>query len=252
MDLILSHWTFPVCAHWFFVSSIYLVVSGVPQGSVLGPILFIIYVNDITHLWSSDTVSIKLFADDTKLYTVLQNDSAFSTDLQSCLDAILEWSALWQLKLAPSKCTVMRIKPRATHSFSCAPCYHIGSVRLPVISNCTDLGVSYDANLSFTSHISKIVAKASGRAKLILKCFSSRDPLLLMRAFCTFVRPLLEFSSIIWSPYTVSDINRVESVQRSFTKAVNYLRFSTYKERLVNLGLDSLQCRRIKADLVLL
>ena len=144
----------------------------------------------------------------------------------------------------------MRIKSRATHSFSCAPCYHIGSVRLPVISNCTDLGVSYDANLSFTSHISKIVAKALGRAKFILKCFSSRDPLLLMRAFCTFVRPLLEFSSIIWSPYTVSDINRVESVQRSFTKAVNYLRFSTYKERLVNLGLDSLQCRRIKADLL--
>ena len=234
----------------FSVSSICSVVSGVPQSSVLGPILFIIYVNDITHLWSSDTISIKLFADDIKLYTVLHNDSAFSTDLQSCLDAILQWSALWQLKLAPSNCTVMRIKPRANHSFSCAPCYHIGSVRLPVTSNCTGLGVSHDANLLFTSHISKIVAKASGRAKLILKCFSSRDPLLFIRAFCTFVRPLLEFSSIIWSPYTVSDINHVESVQRSFTKAVNYLRFSTYKERLVNLGLDSLQCRRIKADLL--
>ena len=139
----------------FSVSSICSVVSGVPQSSVLGPILFIIYVNDITHLWSSDTISIKLFADDIKLYTVLHNDSAFSTDLQSCLDAILQWSALWQLKLAPSNCTVMRIKPRANHSFSCAPCYHIGSVRLPVTSNCTDLGVSYDANLSFTLHISK-------------------------------------------------------------------------------------------------
>ena len=118
--------------------------------------------------------------------------------------------------------------------------YHIGSVRLPVISNCTVLGVSYDASLPFTSHISKIVA--SGRAKLISKCFSSRDPLLLIRAFCTFVRHFQEFSSIIWSPYTISDSNCVESVQRSFTKAVNFLHFSTYKERLVNLGLDSLQC----------
>ena len=72
-----------------------------------------------------------------------------------------------------------------------------------------------------------------------------------MRAFCTFVRPLLEFSSTIWSPYTVSDINRIESVQRSFTKHFHYLRYSTYRERLVNLGLDSLQCRRVKADLVL-
>jgi ribonuclease P/MRP protein subunit RPP40 len=86
----------------FSVSSICPVVSGVPQGSVLGPILFIIYVNDITHLWSSNTVSIKLFADDTKLYTVLQDDSVSSTDLQSCLDAVVEWSAIWQLKLAPT------------------------------------------------------------------------------------------------------------------------------------------------------
>jgi ribonucleases P/MRP protein subunit RPP40 len=214
----------------FSVSSICPIASGVPQSSVLGPILFIIYVNDITQLWSPGTVSVKLFADDIKLYTVLHKDSAFSTDLQSCLDANLEWSALWQLELAPTKCTVMSIKLRATQTISCAPCYHIGSVRLPVISNCTDLDVSYDANLSFTPHISKIVAKASSRAKLVLKCFSSRDALLLTRAFCTFVRPLLEFSYIIWSPYTISDVNRVESVQRSFAKkAVNYcIRLSTY------------------------
>ena len=73
----------------------------------------------------------------------------------------------------------------------------------------------------------------------------------MMRAFCTFVRPLLKFSSTIWSPYTVADINRVESAQRSFTKHIFYLRDSTYKERLVNLGIDSLQCRRVKSDLLL-
>jgi hypothetical protein len=143
----------------------------------------------------------------------------------------MQRSALWQLSVALTKCTVMGIKARATRTFSCAPCYHIGSVRLyrAVISNCTDLGVSYDARLSFTPHTSKIVAKASCRALFILKCFSSRDVLLLSRALCTFVRPLLEFSSIIWSPYTISDINHVESVQRSFTKTVNYLRFSPTK-----------------------
>jgi ribonuclease P/MRP protein subunit RPP40 len=237
----------------FSMSSVCSVVSGVPQGSVLGPVLFIIYVNDITHLWPSNTVSIKMFADDTKLYTVLQDDSAFSADLQLCLDSILDWSAVWQLKLAPTKCTVMRIKSRASHSFTCAPCYQIGSVQLPVIENCTDLGVSLRCkliDLVRTSTRLLLKRQQNCRAKLILKCFSSRDPLLLMRAFCTFVRPLLEFSSIIWSPYTVSDINRIESVQRSFTKYTNYLRYSTYKERLVNLGLDSLQCRRVKADLL--
>jgi ribonucleases P/MRP protein subunit RPP40 len=85
-----------MCALVFRYFSICPVVSDVPQGSVLGPILFIIYINDLTQLWSSGTVSVKLFANDTKIYTVLQNDSAFSTDLKSCLDAILEWSALWQ------------------------------------------------------------------------------------------------------------------------------------------------------------
>ena len=221
------------------------VLSGVPQGSVLGPVLFIIYVNDIPR---SQGVSIKLFADDTKLYTVLHEDIISSVDLQNCLDEISKWSSVWQLKLAPVKCTVMRI--RSGQSFKNSPSYHIGANNLPVITSCTDLGVSYNDRLSFSPHLSKIVVKASHRAKLILKCFTSRDPQLLMRAFCTFVRPLLEFSSVIWSPYTIADINRIESVQRSFTRAINNLRFSSYRERLINLHLDSLQCRRIKADLI--
>jgi hypothetical protein len=110
--------------------------------------------------------------------------------------------------------------------------------------------VSYDDRLSFSPHVSKIVAKASYRAKLILKCFRSRDSQLLVRAFCTFVRPLIEISSIICSPYTAIDTNPIESVQILFTKAIKNLRFSTYKDRLVILGLDSLQCSRVKADLV--
>jgi hypothetical protein len=142
----------------------------------------------------------------------------------------------------------MRI--RSGHSFKCSPSYHIGANSQPVVTSCTDLGVSYDDRLSFSPHLRKIVAKASQRAKLILKCFRSRDSQLLMRAFCTFVKPLLEFSSVIWSPYTIADLNRIESVQRSFTNAIQSLRFSTYKERLINLCIDSLQCRRIKADLV--
>jgi hypothetical protein len=71
-----------------------------------------------------------------------------------------------------------------------------------------------------------------------------------MRALCTFVRSLLEFSSVILSPYNIADRNRIESVQRAFTEAIQNLRFSTYKERLINLRIDSLQCRRIKADLI--
>jgi hypothetical protein len=69
-------------------------------------------------------------------------------------------------------------------------------------------------------------------------------------AFYTFVRPLLEFSSVIWNPYLISDVKRIESVQRRFTKSINYLHTSSYPERLLNLCVDSLQCRRVKADLI--
>lgn len=101
----------------------------------------------------------------------------------------------------------MHIKPKTNHSFTCTMCYLIGFVHLPIIENCTDLGASCDASLSFTPQINKIVAMAWCWAKLILKLFSSWDSLLLTRAFCTFVRPLLEFFSFIWSLQTIFDIN---------------------------------------------
>jgi hypothetical protein len=198
----------------------------VPQGSVLGPALCITHVNAIPR---SRGISTKLLADDTKLYTVQKDDSIASAELQNCLDAICEWSNEWQLKLAPAKYIVMCI--RSGHSPKCSPSYQIGANSLPSVTSYTDLGVSYHDRLSFSPHLSKIGVKASQSAKLILKCFRSRDSQLLMRAFCTFVRPLLEFFSIIWSPYTIADLNRAESVQRSFTKAIQNLRFSMYKER---------------------
>ena len=77
--------------------------------------------------------------------------------------------------------------------------YHVGDVALPTVDSVTDLGVNYDNRLTFRSHIDKIVSKAALRAKLILKCFQSRDPALLTKAFCTFVRPVLEYCCVIWS-----------------------------------------------------
>jgi len=87
------------------------VISGVPQGSVLWPVLFIIYVNDICSLAPAD-VRIKLFADDTKLYSIFNDVIVVTPDtLQSCLTAIIEWPDHWQLKLSPSKCSVLHVSP---------------------------------------------------------------------------------------------------------------------------------------------
>jgi len=96
-----------------------------------------------------------------------------------------------------------------------------------------------------------IVKKAAGRAKCILECFSSRDKLLLVRAFSTFVRPLLKFSSVIWCPYYVNAVKKIEAVQRTFTKSIGNLRLYTYHERLSILKIDCLQCRRLKTDLII-
>jgi hypothetical protein len=155
---------------------------------------------------------------------------------------------IWQLTVAPVKCTVMRV--RSDHSFKCSRSYYVGIACLPVVSSCTNLGILFDNQLSVGLHVSKIVVNASCRAKFTLKCFRSLDSQLLVRAFCTFVRLLLEFSSIIWRTYIVTDINRIESVLRSFTGAIRNSQFSTYEEHLVNLCLYRLQCRRVKANLV--
>ena len=169
--------------------------------------------------------------------------------LVSCLDLVVSWADHWQLRLSPTKCSVMRLNPKRIDTV--APTYTVGGYSLPVSKQCSDLGVSYDEHLSYMSHVNRIVNKAAGRAKCILKCFTSRDSLLLTRAFCTFVRPLLEYSSTIWSPYYKNGINKIEAVQRFFTKAIGNLRSFNYNERLQCLNLDSLQCRRVKADLIM-
>ena len=83
------------------------VTSGVPQGSVLGPVLFVLFINDIVN-YTDNSVTIKLFADDTKLYTVI-SDELSAARMQSCLDYIHNWFSHWQLKLSPTKCTVMHL-----------------------------------------------------------------------------------------------------------------------------------------------
>jgi len=185
-------------------------------------------------------VTIKLFADDAKLYTVFR-DSISATCLQSCLAAISEWCDHWQLILLyPSKCSVIHMVSARQRSTTKNFDYHIGQTKLPVVDYITDLGITYNNRLRFSPHVDKIVVKASLRAKLILSCFQSRNPNLLSKAFCVFVRPLLEFSSLVWNPMFKQDINKLESVERKFTKRLKGLRNFSHGARLTHLGLDSL------------
>jgi len=93
------------------------------------------------------------------------------------------------------------------------------------------------------------VSKAHVRASLILRTFKTRDPIVLTQIFITYVRPLMEYCTSVWSPYTVSNINKIESCQRWFIKRIKGMSGMQYSERLACLNLESLQTRRLKCDL---
>jgi len=98
---------------------------------------------------------------------------------------------------------------------SCSPSvYLLDGVILPTLSSCIDLGVYMDSALSFSSHIDHIVTKAKQRASQILRCFNSKDRYVLGKAFTVYVRPILEYCSPVWSPYTVTDINKKDGYRQ--------------------------------------
>jgi len=224
------------------------ILSGVPQGSVLGPILFLIYINDVVDCFSNLDVSLKLYADDLKLYSSYLTTST-GCDLNEALDRLYDWSRTWQLEINNEKCCVIRVSSGRFDLHSC-PVYDIDGINLEVKAETKDLGITVDDKLKFDKHVSLIVHKAHTRANLILKCFESRDPNLLMKAFFTYVRPLLEYAAPVWSPHLTYLIFKVEQVQRTFTKRLDGLKNMSYVERLKFLGIHTLEHRRLISDLV--
>ena len=193
-------------------SSLLPVLSGVPQGSVIGPLLFLLFFDDITKTvpqvqGSSD---VKLFADDTKLYASNPNDLQIYTDHMS------SWLKDHQLNIAHHKCFSMCIsRPR---SKVLAPLFSIDSNTIPVHHQAKDLGIIVSDKLKWSNHIDSIVAKASASAYQILKCFKSNNIWILLRLSKTYVRPKLEYNTPVWSPYLLEDIDKLESVQRLFLR----------------------------------
>jgi hypothetical protein len=220
------------------------VISGVPQGSVLEPILFILFIDDVA-LICSGTISHHLFADDLKLYSTLQSASdAFC--LQEAINRLEHWCTLWQLEVNVSKCHVLHIGKDNVKTI-----YYFSGVIIPSTTEASDLGVTVEKFLTFDSHINNIIKKAYCRVGALFKGFSSLLPTFLGKAFITYVRPILEYASNVWSPYLLKHVNALENVQRRFTKRIPSLRHLSYSERLIVLALEPLELRRLKADLTL-
>ena len=226
-------------------SSLHKVTSGVPQGSVLGPLLFNIFINDSASLVKSN---ILLFADDTKLYSTVAPDG--SSHIQDDLDSLQEWSEDVQLLYNPSKCKVMHMgvnNPSTDYTMTSQD----GTVHvLESINEQKDLGVMIDNKLSYKSHILSKVSKANQMTSIIRKSFTNLDHIIFPQLFKALIRPHVEYASCIWSPSVKYLSKKIEGVQRRASKLPAKLKDLPYEDRLHKLKLPSLKYRRRRIDLL--
>ena len=117
------------------------------------------------------------------------------------------------------------------------------------VSCIKDLGVIIGCDLSFSKNVDDITRRAYQRTCMIYKGFVSRDKIMLSKAYATSVRPLLEYCTQIWSPTYVTDIVKIEKVQKYYTKRISSISNLSYKQRLQCLKLDSLELRRLYFDM---
>ena len=221
------------------------VLSGVPQGSVLGPVLFICYINDMPNTILS---FIYIYADDTKISREVSGTHGYNK-LQTDLNQIQTWSDDWQLKFNSTKCKVMHIgHSNVQNKYSMKNCG--AEVVLESTSEEKDLGVWIDDKLKFTSHVGHVVAKSNQILGLIKRSFVYRDTEVIKRLFTALVRPHLEYANTVWYPRFKKDVEHIEKVQRRATKLVCSIRDLPYQKRLQVLKLPSLVYRRYRGDMI--
>jgi len=186
-----------------------LVTSGVPQGTVLGPLCFLVYINDIGNDISSKT-SLKLFADDSLLFREISG-SDDSGQLQKDLDTLVNWAETWQMSFHPSKCYTISIglKKNAHHHS-----YTMLNETLEHTDSITYLGIKINKHLNWDDHINHITSKASKSLGYITRNLQQCPPEVKSQAYMTLVRPILEYACAAWDPHCQKHIDKLEKVQR--------------------------------------
>ena len=217
------------------------VKSGVPQGSVLGPILFLIYINDLD---DGLLCKVSKFADDTKIagkVTTTEEREA----LQSDLDKLTNWATKWQMQFNVNKCKVLHIGSNNDHAH-----YQMNGEILEAVRIEKDLGILISSDLKPSKHCSEVVKKANKLVGFFGRVFENKSEKIMLKLYNSLVRPHLEYCVQFWSPYYQKDINKLERVQRRLTKMIPRLRNMPYEERLKSLNLFPLSKRRMRGDLI--
>ena len=217
-----------------------IVISGIPQGFVIGPILFVIFINDMP-----DNVKYsmcKLFADDCKLYGTVNNREDNKTQFD--LTNLETWSKTWQLPFNALKCKVMHFGNRNPKHL-----YYLNDHILEDTQSEKDLGVIIDVKLKYHIHTAAATKKANQILGMIKKSYTTRDAKTISTLYKIMVRPHLEYSNVIWGPFYQGDIRSVETIQRRATKLIPELKDFPYVDRMKNLELPSLMYRRRRGDM---
>ena len=219
------------------------VLSGVPQGSVLGPLLFLIYINDIDDC-ATTIDKLRKFADDTKLGHCI-NSGNDKEKLQQALDRIVEWGNKWKMEYNVGKCKVL-------HIGQSNPChgYYMNGTALKEVENEKDLGIWYSKNLKPSLHCLEAARIAKGILYQIARNFHFRDKKVFLDLYKKHVRVHLEYASPAWSPFRIGDIEVLEKVQQKFVNMVSGLNGTTYEQKLSELDLPTLAERRLRFDMI--
>ena len=217
------------------------IFSGVPQGSVIGPLLFIIYINDLPNRLINVS---KLYADDTKILSEMVSEDSIRR-IQDDLEKAFEWTQDWLLKFNVNKCVVMHYGSNNKKS----PLY-IDGKQLNESSLERDLGVIFSTNLKWNNQIIAATNRANQMLGRIKKSFVHFDCKLLRSLYSTFIRPFLEFAVPVWSPILKGDCDVIERVQHRASKLVASIRGFSYEKRLKALGLTTLVERRQRGDMI--
>lgn len=221
------------------------VTSGVPEGSHLGPSLFLLFVNDLPSILKF--CRCLLYADDVKFFsciTSINDCNRFQLDL----NRFSEWCRFNDLIVNIEKCTSMSFSRLL---LNIQPSYLIDNKLLKIVNDFKDLGVIFDSKLNFDLHIEYLTSKASCLLGFLKRNSTDfKDPYTLKAIYSSIVRPILEYCSVVWNPIALKNINRIERVQK------NFLRFAlrrffhdatirvSYKSKCLLLGMQSLELRR--------
>lgn len=217
------------------------VTSGVPQGSVLGPVLFLIYVNDMDDGIMS---RISKFADDTKLYHKVCTDDD-KREIQQDLERLVKWANEWQMSFNVSKCAVLQVGNNNPKNV-----YQMNETVVNAVTTQKDLGVTITNDLKWRKQVENSVNKANRMLGLISRNFSFRSKNIILTLYKSLVRPHLEYAVQFWSPHQQGDIDKLERIQRRATKLIPELRQMPYDRRLEELGLTTLEQRRLRSRLI--